>query len=70
MEEDQFGEKFKPVFKQGCYSVTLDELLSRIGKIDHIKIDVDGNEDEILAGGMNSIKEKKFKSILIELDEN
>ena len=68
--EDQFGEKFKPVFKQGCYSVTLDELLSRIGKIDHIKIDVDGNEDEILAGGMNSIKEKKFKSILIELDEN
>ena len=40
------------------------------GKVDHVKIDVDGNEGVILAGGVKTLKQKKIKSILIELDEN
>lgn len=68
--KDQFGKNFEPMYKQGSYSITLDELIKKIGKIEYMKIDVDGNEEEIINGGENSIKNKIFKSILIELDEN
>ena len=68
--KDQFGKNFTPSFNQGSYSIKLDELVNLIGKIDHIKIDVDGNEEIILNGAINTLKHKKIKSILIELDEN
>ncbi len=67
--KDQFGKKFKPNFTQGSFSTTLDNIIKMIGKIDHIKIDVDGNEEYIIEGGYQNIKERTFKSILIELDE-
>ena len=68
--KDQFGKNFHPNFNQGSYSIKLDDLVKIIGKVDHVKIDVDGNEDAIIEGSIQSFKEKKFKSILIELDEN
>tara|TARA_Y100000996_G_scaffold408434_1_gene387494 strand:+ start:233 stop:1078 length:846 start_codon:yes stop_codon:yes gene_type:complete len=68
--KDQFGKNFTPNFNQGSYSIKLDDLIDIIGKIDHVKIDVDGNEGVILAGGVKTLKQKKIKSILIELDEN
>lgn len=67
--KDQFGKNFFPKFAQGSYAIKLDDLINIIGKVDHIKIDVDGNEDLIIRGGIETLKEKKIKSILIELDE-
>ena len=37
---------------------------------DYIKIDVDGIEHLILEGGRETLKNKKIKSILIEVNEN
>ena len=37
---------------------------------DYIKIDVDGIEHLILEGGKETLKNKKIKSILIEINEN
>ena len=37
---------------------------------DYIKIDVDGIEHLILKGGENTLKKKKIKSILIEVNDN
>jgi FkbM family methyltransferase len=68
--KDQFGKNFIPSFYQGSYSIKLDDLINFIGRVDHVKVDVDGNEDVILAGALKTLKEKKIKSLLIELDEN
>ena len=68
--KDQFGNKFIPNFNQGSFSIKLDDLINFIGKVDHIKIDVDGNEDLILEGAEKTLINKEIKSILIELDEN
>jgi len=68
-----FGEKldyklqhFNPVFRQGCMSVTLDEI--NLPKPDHIKIDVDGFEHLVVAGGMGKIMDAQ--SVLIEINHN
>ena len=68
--KDQFGNAFIPNYNQGSFSIKLDDLMNLIGKVDHIKIDVDGNEDLILEGAEKTLMNKKIKSILIELDEN
>ena len=68
--KDQFGKNFIPKFYQGSYSLNLDDLINLIGNIDHVKIDVDGNEDLIISGAQKTLGNKKIKSFLIELDEN
>ena len=39
-------------------------------EINHIKIDVDGNELLVLKGGNNTLNSKSLKSILVELSIN
>lgn len=52
---------------QGALALTLDELASRLGALpDHIKIDVDGNEPEIIRGGLHTIH--GAKTVMIEID--
>jgi FkbM family methyltransferase len=52
---------------QGSVGVDLDSIAQGIGATpDHIKIDVDGNEPEILTGGLHTIR--SAKSVLIEID--
>lgn len=64
------GDEFEPLFKQGCVGVSLDVLLDETGFCpDYIKIDVDGNEIEVLRGASGYLKSKTLKSLLIELDE-
>ena len=64
-------EEFKPVFTQGCMAMTIDSLVERgIPSPDHIKIDVDGFEDKVIAGGMQTIIKGKVKTILIEINQN
>lgn len=61
---------FKPAFKQGVISVSLDDLVSRYGLEvpTHIKIDVDGIERDVIAGAMATLANPKVKSVQIELN--
>ena len=53
-------------FKQGSMSQTLDFFTSRYGYADYIKIDVDGFEHKVIAGGEETVK--RAKSVLIEIN--
>lgn len=65
-------EPLNPVFSQGCYATTLDEMVNNgvIPIPTHIKIDVDGLEHKVLAGGKNTLSNSGVKSILIEINQN
>ena len=48
---------------------TMDELISSLKKrVNHIKIDVDGNEFLVLKGGEKTFRSVSLRSVLIELD--
>jgi FkbM family methyltransferase len=60
---------FTPAFSQGAISFSMDDLAGRL-KLrapDHVKLDVDSIEAEILAGGSKTLK--RVKSLLIEIDK-
>ena len=61
------GEDFKVVFKYPIFSFSMDDLINRLNLSypDYIKIDVDGIEQLILAGGTNVLR--NIKGLLIEL---
>ena len=63
------GSNFKSIYSQGSISLTLDDVLEKIGIIpNYIKIDVDGNELKVINGMSNILKNEKLKSICIELN--
>ncbi len=65
-------ERFVPKFEQAVLAFTLDELIERFGfpVPDHIKLDVDGNEERIIRGGLRTFSNPKLRSLLIEINEN
>jgi FkbM family methyltransferase len=65
-----FDRKFEPI-KQGCVVFSLDDLCLKFGLPipDHIKIDVDGLEPEIIKGSEKVLKSDKVKSVLIEINK-
>jgi len=52
-------------FSHGVFSCRLDTL--KLPSVDHIKVDVDGLEEKVLTGMLNTIKQSK--SILIEVTD-
>ena len=63
------GRSFDIKFKTGSYAVVMDNFLNKIKfKPNFIKIDVDGNELNVLKGLKKTIKSKALKSILIEIN--
>ncbi len=69
-QKDQYEKLFKSDFSQGCYGYKLDNCIVKLSpKVNHIKIDVDGNENLILQGGVKTLSMESLKSLLIELDE-
>ena len=58
--------------RQGCVSMTLDELVSNkiIPCPNYIKVDVDGLEHKVVDGSLQILKNNNVKSILIELNTN
>lgn len=56
--------------KQGLYITTIDNLVysHKIPTPHHIKIDVDGHEKEIIMGAKRTLKSKKIKSLMIEIN--
>ncbi len=67
---DAWGKSYQPVHSQGVYGISLDEFLPKIefGPT-HIKIDVDGNENIILKGALQTLQSNHMRSLLIELNE-
>ncbi|MCR9140729.1 MAG: FkbM family methyltransferase [bacterium] len=59
-------------FTQGLMALSLDEFVERGGTTfpDHLKIDVDGEEHNILLGGKKLLADGRLKTLLIELDED
>ena len=67
------GAQVQDVFSSAGHEITTvtgDLLVQKNGLNDGIlKIDVDGNEMDILLGFERSLKEKRFRSVLVELTE-
>jgi FkbM family methyltransferase len=57
-------------FSQGCISMALDELV-RSGAMpvpEYVKIDVDGFEHKVIAGGEDTLRNPAVKSLIVELN--
>lgn len=69
--KDYLNKTYLPSHKQGVFGDTIDNFLNQLEKkINHIKIDVDGNEYFVLRGAKNALDSKFLKTILIELNTN
>lgn len=55
---------------QGCVSYSLDKLVEQgaVPMPDHIKIDVDGLEQKVVAGAWKTLTDPRLQSVLIEID--
>ena len=69
---DDQGNSFNPVHIQGASSISLDELCYKhnIDFPNHIKIDVDGQEYQIILGAKKTLFDKRLESICIEITES
>jgi FkbM family methyltransferase len=62
-------QAFEPALRQPVASFTLDQAVEFLGSVpNHIKIDVDGIESEILDGADATIRNSAVRSILVELN--
>jgi FkbM family methyltransferase len=55
---------------QGSIGFSVDELTKYLPFPNHIKIDVDGNESFILKGMKTTLKDKRLRSVLVEINQN
>jgi len=69
-EIDARGNKFNAKYKQGIVCFKIDDLIRKLGRVDNIKIDVDGNEWELISGMKETLENTKVKSVMIELNKN
>ena len=69
---DYRGNRFNAIYRHMMISFSVDDFLERfeIPIPNYIKIDVDGIEAKILKGAINTINDKRVKSILVELDHS
>jgi FkbM family methyltransferase len=68
---DESGREFIPKFRQGAVGYSVDSFVERFKPPfpNHIKIDVDGIEDRIVAGAQATLRDARLKSLSIEFDE-
>lgn len=67
----KFGNHSKHVnFTQGSFGLTVDSICSEFKLVipNYIKIDVDGIEEQIIDGAMQTFQNKEVKSIVVELE--
>jgi FkbM family methyltransferase len=68
---DESGRTFVPRFRQGSIGYSMDQFVERFALPfpNHVKIDVDGIEDRIVAGAAATLGDPRLRSLSIELDE-
>lgn len=68
---DQHGKQFQPVFTLPTLSYRLDDFVRQFGlpMPNHIKIDVDGTEYQILKGAKEMLSHSELHSILLEFNQ-
>jgi len=69
---DWRGQQFSASFIQAMIGFSIDDFIEQFNPPfpNHIKIDVDGNEGKIIKGSAKTLKDKRFKSLLVELDSS
>jgi FkbM family methyltransferase len=69
---DPHHREFKPAFKQAVVSSSLDSFLQRFPDRfpNHIKVDVDGLESQIIRGAARTLRDERVKSMLVEINED
>jgi FkbM family methyltransferase len=68
----QSGDEYKPVCEQGCFSYSLDQLISekKLPCPNYLKIDVDGLEYKIISGAEHLLSRPELREVLLEINEN
>jgi FkbM family methyltransferase len=71
-KRDHMGEEFIPTFRQGAIGFAIDDFIASFNPPfpNHLKIDVDGIEDRIVAGARKTLSDPRLRSISIELEAN
>lgn len=67
-QKNEFGKTVKTTYSQDCFGFKADDLI-KIFKLkfpNHLKLDVDGSEIDVIFGATRIIKNKNLKSILVE----
>ena len=65
------NQTFTPALRQPVASFTVDQAVHFLECVpNHIKIDVDGIENEILAGAVTTLQNSALRSVLVELSSN
>ena len=69
-ETDQFGGAIPTRFRQGAVGFSIDDFVTTFSPPlpTHVKIDVDGIENEILRGGLGTLAAASVRSIIIEIE--
>jgi FkbM family methyltransferase len=66
-ETGPHGDERHTGLVQGCFATTIDDLIAQgLPAPDHIKIDVDGLEGQVIAGASRLLASGKVKTLLIE----
>lgn len=67
--KDYSGASFQAFHKQGTVGVSIDHLWSAWGLEfpNHIKIDIDGLEEKVIAGAKQTLDDRRLKSVLVEI---
>ena len=65
----RFSRFSKKIDTGKCFIHEFDELNNKFGPYENIKIDIDGNEKDLILGAEKTLESPNLKSILIELNE-
>ena len=68
---DEKGRPYQPVYAQPILSYRLDDLVRQFAlqPANHIKLDVDGGELNVLCGAGETLTQRTLRSLLVEVDE-
>jgi len=69
---DHMGAEFVPSYQQGAIGFAIDDFIATFKPPfpNHLKIDVDGIEDRIVAGATTTLADPRLRSVSIELEAN